>query len=110
MRERWPPGPGYELSKLGDADAVRELADQAAAGNLPLGQATAVVKARRLGKAGAAPGGRREFKYPDGAKVAITLPPGMEGDAAYLDMIQRVAKELRAGLKQAGTGRAGEAA
>ena len=61
----------------------------------------ATVKARRLGRANAEPGSKREFKYPDGAKVAITLPPGMAGTAAYEVMLRRVHKDLRAETKAA---------
>jgi ParB family chromosome partitioning protein len=91
----------YELTKLGDANAVRELADQAAAGNLPLSQAAAVVKARRLGKTGAEPPAKFEYKFDDGAKVAVTLPAGMAGGAAVLEMLQRAAKKVRAELRDA---------
>jgi hypothetical protein len=31
----------------------------------------------------------------------VTLAPGCDGDAAFLDAIQRVGKELRAGLRAA---------
>ena len=91
----------YEISKLPDAFAQVELAEQAAAGGATCDQVQATVKARRIGKAAAAPAPRREFKYPDGAKVSVTLPPGASGTAAYLEMVQRAAKDLRAELKAA---------
>ena len=91
----------YEISKLPDAFAQVELAEQAAAGGATCDQVQAAVKARRIGKAAAAPAPRREFKYPDGAKVSVTLPPGASGTAAYLEMVQRAAKDLRAELKAA---------
>jgi ParB family chromosome partitioning protein len=99
-----------EISRLPDPAEQLALAEQAAAGGLKIDQVQATVKARRLGKAKAEPGGKREFKFPDGAKVAVTLPPGTAGTPAYVEMLQRALKELRAELKQATPGRAGEAA
>jgi ParB family chromosome partitioning protein len=100
------PRTAYEVSKAGEPQAQRELAEQVVAGRLTGDQAAAVVKARKLGKAKAEPGGRREFKYPDGAKVAVTLPPGTSGDTAYLEMLQRAVKDVRAAIKQAGPSQA----
>ena len=96
----------YEISKLPDAFVQVELAKQATTGGATCDQVQAAVKARRIGKAAAAPAPRREFKYPDGAKVSVTLPPGASGTAAYLEMVQRAAKDLRAELKAAGPGQA----
>jgi ParB family chromosome partitioning protein len=95
-----------DISRLEDSTEQVALAEQAAAGNLTREQVQAAVKARRAGKVKTEPGGRREFKYPDGAKVTVTLPPGFAGDAAFLEMVQRVVKELRATLKQSGPGQA----
>jgi ParB family chromosome partitioning protein len=92
---------GYELSKLSDAEQACALAEQAAAGKLPLEQAAAVVRARTHGRPKAEPGGKTEFRYPDGGKIVVTLPPGAAGDAAYLDMLQRAVKDVRARLRTA---------
>jgi hypothetical protein len=81
------PGGLIRLCGFGRAGQVRELADQAAAGKLPLAQAATVVKARKLGKAKAEPGGQREFKYPDGTRVGVTLAPGMAGPTAVAEAL-----------------------
>jgi ParB family chromosome partitioning protein len=92
---------GYELSRLGDAEQARELAEKAAADRLPLEQVVAVVRARTYGKPKAEPGGKTESRYLDGGKVVVTLPPGAPGDAAYLDMLQRAVKDVRGRLRAA---------
>ena len=99
----------YELCKLGDADVERKPAEQVAAGNLPLAQAVGVVKARRLGKRTVMPGGRREFTYPDGTRVDVTVAPGMAGPAVIAEALRQALKDVRAELRAAqaaGGGRA----
>jgi ParB family chromosome partitioning protein len=97
----------YELSKLPDAAEQRALAEQAAAGGLTLAQADAVVKARKAGKAKAEPGGRREIKFDDGARIVVNLPPGYDaGPAAVAEMLRRGLKKVQAELKQSGPGQA----
>jgi ParB family transcriptional regulator, chromosome partitioning protein len=95
------PRTAYEVSKVAEPEAQRELAEQVVAGKLTGEQAAAVVKARKLGKTMVDPGGRREFKYPDGAKVSVTLPPGTSGSSAYLAIVQRVVKDLKAEVRDA---------
>lgn len=101
-----PARTALEIGRLEDDAEKVEMAERAAASGLTSVEVAATVKARRLGKAKAEPGGRREFKYPDGAKVGVTLPPGLAGPAAYLEMLQRAVKDVRAELKQAGPGQA----
>jgi len=95
------PRTAYEISKLPDPDAQVELADQAVASGITRDQVQATVKARKLGKAKAEPGAKREYKYPDGAKVTVTLPPGMAGTAAYLEMLRRAVKDTQAEARAA---------
>jgi ParB family transcriptional regulator, chromosome partitioning protein len=95
------PRTAYEISKLPDPNAQVELADQAIAGGITRDQVQATVKARKLGKATAEPGAKREYKYPDGAKVTVTLPPGMAGTAAYLEMLRRAVKDTQAEARAA---------
>jgi ParB family chromosome partitioning protein len=101
-----PARTAYEIGKLPDAVEQIVLAERAASDKLTGDQVEAAVKARRIGKAQAAPGTKREFKYPDGAKIAVTLPPGAVGPAAYAEMLQRALKEVRAEIKVAGPGQA----
>jgi ParB family chromosome partitioning protein len=96
----------YEIGKLADPSEQVALAERAAADKLTGDQVEAVVKARKIGKQGAAPAPKVEFKFDDGAKVAVTLPPGASGDAAVLEMLQRAVKRVRAGMKVAGPGHA----
>jgi ParB family transcriptional regulator, chromosome partitioning protein len=95
------PRTAYEISKLPDSEAQVEMADQAVAGGITRDQVQATVKARKLGKSKAEPGAKREYKYPDGARVTVTLPPGMAGTAAYLEMLRRAVKDTQAEAKVA---------
>jgi ParB family transcriptional regulator, chromosome partitioning protein len=95
-----------EISRLPDPDEQLALAVQAVAEGLTRDQVMDTVKARRLGKAKAEPPTKAEYKFDDGGKVTVTLPPGMAGDAAVAEMLQRALKKVRAALKQAGLGQA----
>lgn len=100
----------YELRHLDDAAEQRELAERAASDRLTGAEVAATVKARKLGKVKAEPGGKVEFKFDDGGKVVVSLPPGMAGGAAVLEMLQRATKkqrnELRAAREAEGQGEA----
>ena len=62
----------YELSKLSNEDSQRQLADQAAAGQLTISDASNAVR-KRAGKAKAAPRGTRQvIVVENGWKVTIT--------------------------------------
>jgi ParB family transcriptional regulator, chromosome partitioning protein len=100
------PRTAYELSKLPDAAAQVALAEQATTTRLTGDQVAATVKARKAGKITAVPGGKREFKFDDSGKVTISLPPGLDGDAAVMEMLQRAVKKLRAEMKQGQPGQA----
>jgi ParB family chromosome partitioning protein len=100
------PRTAYEISKLSDPAAQEEMAARAAGGGATRDQVQAAVKARRIGKAQASPGARREFKFDDGGKVSVTPPPGLDGDAAVMEMLQRAVKKLRAEMKATGADRA----
>ena len=95
-----------EISRLPDPDEQLALAVQAVAEGLTRDQVMDTVKARRLGKAKAEPPTKAEYKFDDGGKVTVTLPPGMAGDTAVAEMLQRALKKVRAALKQAGLGQA----
>jgi ParB family transcriptional regulator, chromosome partitioning protein len=101
-----PARTAVEIGKLGDAAEVVALAEATAAEGLSRDQVEATVKARRMGKAQAGPGSKIEFKFDDGGKLSITLPPGTAGLAAVLEMLQRGMKKVRAELKQAGPSQA----
>jgi ParB family chromosome partitioning protein len=97
----------YEISKLPDPAVQAELAELAVADGLTRDQVAETVKARKLGKAKAEPGGKREIKFDDGAKIVVTLPPGSDGGtAAVAELLQRGVKKLRAEMKQAQPGQA----
>jgi ParB family chromosome partitioning protein len=96
----------YELRHLDDAADQRELAERATSAGLTGAEVAATVKARKLGKAKAEPPAKVEFKFDDGGKLTVTLPPGMAGPAAVVEMLQRGLKKARAELKQAGPSQA----
>lgn len=106
------PRTAYEISKLPDPDAQVELADQAVAGGITRDQVQATVKARRLGRNQAEPPTKAEYRFDDGGRVTVALPPGMAGPAAVVEMLQRATKRARAELRDANrpTEGAGEAA
>jgi ParB family chromosome partitioning protein len=103
----------YEISKLPDADAQAELAEEIVAGGLSVSQTADVVKARKAGRpAPATAAARREVKLPDGSKVIVTGPCaiGAEAQLAALKAAAKVIQaEVRAAAKDQSTGR-GEAA
>jgi ParB family chromosome partitioning protein len=101
-----------EIARLADPAEQVALAEQAVAGVLTGGQVAATVKARKLGRAKAEPPAKVEFRFDDSGKVVVTLPPGLAGAAAVVEMLQRALKKAKAEMKAAspmGEGR-GEAA
>jgi ParB family transcriptional regulator, chromosome partitioning protein len=95
-----------DISRLEDPAEQLALAERAASGELTREQVQATVKARKLGKAKAEPPAKVEFKFDDGGKLTVTLPPGMAGMAAVVEMLQRGLKKARAELKQVGPSQA----
>src|SRR5206468_3821009 len=75
--------------------------EQAATAGLTGAEVAATVKARKLGKVRADPGGKIEFRFDDGGRVVVTLPAGTAGGAAVLEMLRRAAREQRAALRAA---------
>ncbi len=92
----------YELSKLSNPDAQRQLADQAAAGQLTINDASNAVR-KRTGKAKAAPRGTRQvFVSENGWKVTVTAQ--QKGSYDEIEQALRVALEevqtrIRSGLQ-----------
>jgi ParB family chromosome partitioning protein len=102
-----PARAAAEIGRLADPAEQVALAERAVAEGLTRDQVMETVKARRVGKAAATPGGKREIKFDDGARIVVTLPPGSNADtAAFAEMLRRGLKKLQAELKQAGPGHA----
>jgi ParB family transcriptional regulator, chromosome partitioning protein len=102
-----PSRTAYEISRLDDPAEQIALAERAAAREITGDEVQATVQARKIGRAGpAAPATRREFKSPEGAKVAVTLPPGASGPEALLAILQWAIRQVRAEMKHAGPGHA----
>lgn len=91
-----PESAAYELSRLDDADAQRELADAIAGGRMTRDQAAEAVR-DRLGRKPRAPKGSKLAVKAEG--VAITLTAGeafaWEPFLATLDRIRKEARQLR---------------
>jgi hypothetical protein len=78
-----------------------------AGGDLKLDQIQVTVKVHKAGKKKSEPGGRREIKFDDGARIVVNLPPRYDaGPAAVAEMLRRGLKKVQAELKQSGPGQA----
>lgn len=92
----------YELSKLSNEDAQRQLAGQAAAGVLSIGDASNAVR-KRAGKAKATPRGTRQvFVTENGWKVTVTARQKGSYDEiehALKLAIEEVQTRIRSGLQ-----------
>ena len=92
----------YELSKLSSEDAQRQLAEQAASGQLSISDASNAVR-KRAGKPKAAPRGTRQvFVAENGWKVTVTAQQKGSYDEierALQLALEEVQTRLRSGLQ-----------
>jgi ParB family chromosome partitioning protein len=93
-----------DLSRLNDPAVQLALAEQAAAGLVTRDQVQATVKAHRAGRSVTAVA-RKDYKLPDGTKVALSGPGGASPEAAVA-ALRGALKLAQAELKQSGPGRA----
>ncbi len=96
------PRTAYELSKLDNADAQRELADKAASGRLSLEDASRAVRQRKGKPKPAARGTRQTFLTENGWKVIVSVNrKGSydEVEQALASALEEVRIRIRSGLQ-----------
>jgi ParB family chromosome partitioning protein len=101
-----PPSAAYEISKLDRPEDQLEVAQVAAEQKLTRDQVIEAVKSRRSGRPPSAGPARREFRLPNGDKVAVTVASGDVGLEVVLAALKGALKIAQAELKAATAGQA----
>lgn len=97
-----PPSAAYEISKLDRPEDQVAVAEAAAEQKLTRDQVAQTVKARKAGRSPIPlPASRREFKLPNGDKVAVTLNADDPTPEAVVVALKAALKLAQAVLKSA---------
>jgi ParB family chromosome partitioning protein len=101
-----PPSAAYEISKLDRPEDQLEVAQVAAEQRLTRDQVVEAVKSRRSGRSTSAAPARREFRLPNGDRVAVTVESGNPSVEVVIAALKGAMKIAQAELKAATPGQA----